>query len=94
MQAVWRNLELYGEYAEADQALMRELIAATAGLLQFWAPRLPDDRRPVVATMLVNTVATLMLVLVREQDDTRGDALVAETKRMLEGYLAGYVAAP
>lgn len=91
MQAVWRNLELYGEYAEDDQALLRELADATAALLHVWGPHLVADRCRVVATMLVNTVATMMLVLVREGDAARADALADETKRMLRCYLSGYL---
>jgi AcrR family transcriptional regulator len=94
MQAVWRNLELYGEYAEADQALLRELVQATAGLLSAWAPTLPAARCSVVATMLVNTVGTMMIMLVREEDEGRGDAIVAETKLMLVRYLSEYLGEP
>jgi AcrR family transcriptional regulator len=94
MQALWRNLELYGEYAEEDQALMREIVQVTAAILAGWAPALSDERRRVVATMLVNTVAATMLVLVREDDQARGDAIVAETKLMLVRYLSVYLGEP
>ncbi|MCA9704893.1 MAG: TetR/AcrR family transcriptional regulator [Myxococcales bacterium] len=94
MQAVWRNLELYGEYAEADQALLRELVDATSALFAGWLPALDPGRRRVVATMLVNTVASMMLVLVREDDEALGDAIVQETKRMLVRYLAEYLGEP
>lgn len=94
MQAVWRNLELYGEYAAEDQALMREIVQVTAGLLAGWSPTLPAERLGVVATMVVNTVASTMLVLVREDDAARSDAIVEETKRMLERYLAVYLGEP
>jgi AcrR family transcriptional regulator len=94
MQAVWRNLELYGEYAEADAALLRELVQATAGLLAGWAPALTPERRGVVATMLVNTVAAMMIVLVREADEVREDAIVAEVKLMLVRYLSAYLGEP
>jgi len=94
MQAVWRNLELYGEYAEADQALLRELVQATAALFVGWVPTLSEDRRRVVATMLVNTVAAMMIVLVREEDEGRGDAIVEETKLMLVRYLSVYLGEP
>lgn len=94
MQAVWRNLELYGEYAEADQALLRELVEATALLFAGWAPALSADQRRVVATMLVNTVAATMLVLVREAEEGRADAIVAETKLMLVRYLSVYLGEP
>lgn len=91
MQAMWRNLELYGEYAEADQAMMRELIAATAVLFGAWVPSMAEPTRRVIATMVVNTVATTLLVIAREPDRGRADALVVETKRMLERYLASYL---
>lgn len=94
MQAVWRNLELYGEYAEEDQALMREMVQVTAAILAGWGPGLSEERRRVVATMLVNTVATTMLVLVREDDEARGDALAEETKLMLTRYLSVYLGEP
>lgn len=98
MQAVWANLELYGEYAEADQALLRELVQATAMLFAGWVPTLTEDQRRVVATMLVNTVASMMLVLVREGAGPggagRGEQIVAETKLMLTRYLAVYLGEP
>jgi len=94
MQAVWRNLELYGEYAEADQALVREVVQITAAILAGWAPALPEEQRRVVATVLVNTVASTMLVLVREDDPARGDAIAAETKLMLVRYLSVYLGEP
>ncbi|MCX4247962.1 TetR/AcrR family transcriptional regulator [Paraliomyxa miuraensis] len=94
MQAVWRNLEIYGEYAEADEALLRELVQATAALFAGWVPTLGDERREVVATMVVNTVASMMLVLARDPDPVRGDAIVEETKLMLVRYLSVYLGEP
>ena len=94
MQAVWRNLELYGEYAEADQALVREVVQVTAALMAGWVPRLGEEQRRVVATVLVNTVAGTMLVLAREEDEARGDAIAAETKLMLTRYLSVYLGEP
>lgn len=94
MQAVWRNLELYGEYAEADQALLRELVDATAMLFAGWAPDLAAEQRRVISTMLVNTVATMMLVVAREGDPATCDAIVRETKRMLVRYLSDYLGKP
>jgi len=91
MQAIWRNLELYAEYAEADEALLRELVEATTLLFFGWAPHLDEERRRVVATMLVNTVAAMMLVLVREAGSGRSEAIVEETKLMLERYMAVYL---
>ncbi len=92
MQAVWRNLELYGEYAEADEAMLREMVGVTAMLLVGWAPQLAPSRSQVVAVMIVNTIATTMLAIAREPD--QGDALVEETKRMLRCYLTIYLGEP
>lgn len=94
MQAIWRNVELYGEYAEADQALMRELVEATSMLLAGWAPALTADARRIIATMLVNTVATTLLVLARAESPAVGDAIVHETKLMLVRYLSAYLGEP
>lgn len=94
MQAVWRNLELYGEFAEEDEAMLREMIEATAMLFAGWVPTFHADRRHVVATMVVNTVATTMLALAREPDQAHGDLLVAETKLMLVRYLSVYLGEP
>jgi hypothetical protein len=57
-------------------------------------PGMSEERRRVVATVLVNTVAGTMLVLSREEDDATGDAIVAETKLMLTRYLSVYLGEP
>ncbi|MEM7154547.1 MAG: TetR/AcrR family transcriptional regulator [Myxococcota bacterium] len=94
MQAIWRNLDLYGEFAEADQAMTQELIEATAGLFAGWVPTLEAAKRRIVATTLVNAVVTLMLAVVRAEDSGEGEALVAETKLMLRRYLSVYLGDP
>ena len=94
MQAIWRNLDLYGEFAEADEALTRELIEATAGLFSGWVPSLEAERRRIVATTLVNAVVTLMLAVNRAEEVGESEALVGETKLMLRRYLSVYLGEP
>jgi AcrR family transcriptional regulator len=89
-RAIWTNLQLYGEYAEADEALMRELSQASAALMALWRPDLPERKRRLVGRMVVGTVSSLLLMSARESDAAARD-LVAETKLMLRAYLARHL---
>lgn len=91
MQAIWRNIALYGEWAEDDEAMFHEFVGAATGLLALWAPHLEEQHRRVIATTIVNAVTAAMLQLSRTTDEAEGDAVVEETKRMLRRYLAAYV---
>ncbi|MCH9688783.1 MAG: TetR/AcrR family transcriptional regulator [Deltaproteobacteria bacterium] len=91
VQAVMRNLEMYGEYAEEDEALLRELSTATGMLFAGWVPDFPAEHRETIATMLVDTVAMMLIVVTREPRPDKKDAMVRETKVMLRRYLAGYL---
>lgn len=93
MRALWRNMQLYGEYAEADQQQLRAFQVQIAALLATWAPEMPQSKRAVVAAMLVNTTATQMLVIALDPN-ADADAIVEETKLMLRRYLAAYVRSP
>jgi AcrR family transcriptional regulator len=90
LRAMWRNMHLYNEYAEEDQKQLREFQVQIAALLAFWAPDLPQHKRSVVAAMLVNTVATTMLVVALDPQ-ADADAILEETKLMLRRYLAAYL---
>lgn len=91
-RAVWANLQLYGEYAEADEALVREMIDTTASLISAWGPELAPARRKLIATMTVNTITSTMLFAAREKPRA-AKQMVAETKVMLRAYLGQYLAA-
>ncbi len=90
MRAIWRNFDLYGEYAEDDWAQLRGFSDSISVLIGVWAPRLEAQRRSVIASTLVTSVAGAMLTLARESDE-RADDIVEETKVMLARYLEGYV---
>lgn len=91
MQAIWRNIALYGEWAEDDEALFQEFLGVTAGLLAVWAPDLEHARRRVVGTTIINTITAAMMQLSRTSDEAEADLVIEETKRMLARYLAPYV---
>lgn len=90
LQAIWRNLQLYGEWMEDDEAMTREFVGVTAGLIGMWAPQLDPDHRRMIALTIVNSISLAMLQLTRVPPGD-ADALIEETKRMLQRYLAPYI---
>lgn len=89
-RAIWANLQLYDEFAEADEAMLREMIEGTAVLFGIWRPDVEEDRRHMIAKMLVTTISSLLLFIAREEK-REARAMVEETKRMLRGYVAGHL---
>jgi AcrR family transcriptional regulator len=92
LQAIYRNLQLYGEWRDADAALHDEQVGLSAAMIAQWAPQLAAEHRRTIAKTLVNAVTALMLQLSRVRDEAHADALVAETKTMLHRYVEPYVA--
>lgn len=93
IRAMWRNMQLYDEYAAEDQKQLRSFQVQIAALLSAWAPDLSQAKRSLVAAMLVNTVATQMLVIALDPQ-ADGEAILEETKLMLRCYLAQYLSPP
>jgi AcrR family transcriptional regulator len=89
MRAIWLNLQLYGEFAEADRALERELVARTARILARYAPEAKPAQRRLIAMVLVQVVATQVFVAAR-QDARAARPVIAEIKTMLHRYLEPY----
>lgn len=89
-RAVFANLQLYGEYAEADQQMIREFIAATAGVIAIWAPKVALDTRQIIATMIVHT-ASGILVLSHRESPAMAAAMLGHTKLMLRRYLEPWI---
>jgi AcrR family transcriptional regulator len=89
-RAMLANLQLYGEYAEADEQLTREFITATAGIVAGWAPQLDRGAREVIATMIVQTVAGI-LVLSQREEPAMAAAMLEHTKLMLRRYLEPWI---
>lgn len=89
-RAIWTNLQLYGVYAEADEALIREIVEGTAGLLSLWDPKLGERERKLIAKMAVSTISSMLLFTARESQQEARE-MVTETKRMLRAYLGLYL---
>lgn len=91
VRALWLNLHLHGEYAEADALLERELVTTTAWILgaqsvvaSAQAP-LSEGRRRVIAKVVVQTISATLVLCVRDAEDAQ--ELLAETKTMLHSYI-------
>jgi AcrR family transcriptional regulator len=93
LRAIIANLQLYGEFAEADERMTREFIAATTGALSAWAPQLDGTTRRIIATMIVQTTSAMLLMSHREAPDMAA-AMLEHTKLMLRRYLEPWVGAP
>lgn len=89
-RAVFANLQLYGEYAEADEQMMREFIAATAGVIAAWAPKVELETRQIIATMIVHTMSGI-LVLSHRESPAMAAAMLDHTKLMLRRYLEPWI---
>ncbi len=89
-RAVFANLQLHGEYAEDDEQLLREFIAATTGVISAWAPHVDSETRHVVATMIVHTVSGI-LALSHRESPAMAAAMLDHTKLMLRRYLEPWI---
>lgn len=89
-RAVFANLQLYGEYAEADEQMIREFIAATAGIVAAWAPQVDAETRQTIAIMIVHTASGILVLSHREPPATAA-AMLEHTKLMLRRYLEPWI---
>jgi AcrR family transcriptional regulator len=90
VRAVLANLQLYGEYADEDEKLTRQFVAATAELFGVWAGSMSEHERQVVATMVVQTI-TGILVLAQREPPALADAMLDQLKLMLRRYLEPWI---
>ncbi len=86
-RALIGNIQLYEEFADADQELLEEFARATNHLLSIWAPAMEAQRREVVATVVVNGIAGLLVAGTRLGEKTF-EAMLDEIKLMIRRYLA------
>jgi AcrR family transcriptional regulator len=89
-RAVWQNLQLYGDYADADAALIRGFVESTERALVRRGLREAPARRHLIATMTVQTIAALLFLAARESP-AFGAKMLAETKVLLRRYLEPYL---
>jgi AcrR family transcriptional regulator len=88
-RAVWMNFQLYGVYAEADEALYRVFVDRTQALIAAHSPGLPPLQRRVVATLVVQVISAVLFLSARESPLV-ARKVVAELKTLLRRYLQPY----
>lgn len=91
VRAVWRNLQLHGEVAEADAALHEELIVRTTEILTWYAPAASPEARRAVATMTVDVVGAVLFIGIL-RDDERTPRMREELRLLLQRYLEPWIA--
>lgn len=74
------------EFLAQDEASMKEFTKRTAALIAARLPTMPETRRTVIATVLVESVSGLLISTSRRASD----AIIAEWKAMLHRWLAPY----
>lgn len=87
--AIWVQGNFSRELLAAGEALNRDLASRAEEVLKHYAPKLKAKQRALVATVMVETVSS-MLFLAGRQESLR-QPLRQETKKLLERYLAPYV---
>ncbi len=90
IRALFANMQLYGEFAEADLQMTREFARATAEIIRAWAPSLDAAQREVIAIMVVQTIAGI-LVLVPREPPASAQALLEQLELMLCRYLQPWI---
>jgi AcrR family transcriptional regulator len=85
-RALWMNMHLHGEYAEADAILEREFVTTTAWILGAHSAAVPEKRRVVIAKVVVQTISAILFLCARDGGQEARE-LLAETKTMLHSYL-------
>jgi len=88
-RAVWTNWDVAGQFLVAGQAMNREFARRIEAVLAAKAKNLGKARRPLVATVIVETITAMLFYAVRK-DAVAGDAVIEETKVLLVRYLRPY----
>lgn len=59
-------------------------------MLAIYAKKLTPKRRPLVATIVVETLSAMLIVAARYDDDARSKQVMDETKVLVRRYLEPY----
>lgn len=90
LQAVWMNIQRYGEMVEADVALHEEIIDRTTEILAGYLPGADEPQRRRIATMVVDVVGGVLFMASRRGPE-RAAEMLAEVKVLLRRYLEPYL---
>lgn len=88
-RAISMNLQLYGVYEEADNALSEEFAARIQTAMVRLTPTLSPKDRKIVANIIVQVVTAILFFSFRT-GDRHGKEYVRETKVLMRRYLEPY----
>ena len=88
-QAIYKSFMLSPDLLASGDALNREIARRLADVIERYS-RIEKKHREIVATLVVETISTMLLIGGRMKEP-RASGLIAETKIMLQRYLAPYV---
>jgi len=87
-RALWAtNLSLFGDVAEMGETYHRRIVQRTEVLVSHYAPKLSPKRRKLVASTIVEAIASMLMVSYRYPPKIRR-AMLGESKRMVQLYAA------
>jgi AcrR family transcriptional regulator len=86
LRAVWSNLQLYNEFAEADQALEESMVDVITEVIGSYAPAMERARRKVVARVVVDVVGIMLLIAYR-RGPKKEQVILDEVKLLIRRYL-------
>jgi AcrR family transcriptional regulator len=87
-RAVWVGLQLTEQVVTEGEAINRDFAKRIESILEVKLPAVPERIRPVVATMMVEILTTVLIVCARRPAEAK--PLIVETKALLRRYLAPY----
>lgn len=93
LRAVWRNWHLAGRFLAAGDAVNREFARRTEAVLARHARGLTKAKLELVATMIVEVISSMLLVVARQRGPS-AHIMLEETKLMLRRYLEPYARGP
>ncbi|MFO0556466.1 MAG: TetR/AcrR family transcriptional regulator [Polyangiales bacterium] len=88
-RAVWINIHRSQEFLAQGDAFNQEMAERIAPLLGAVAPNIKPAKRLLVATIVVETLSSLLFLALR-RDERTAKKLVEETKVLVRGYLERY----
>jgi AcrR family transcriptional regulator len=89
-RALLLNFQLYGLYAHADTKMHRYIVDRVAAKIAAQAPHLSKAKSKIVASTVVNTIASLLYLSQREKP-ARAKEMLHETKVVARRYIEGYL---
>jgi AcrR family transcriptional regulator len=92
-RAVWRSVYQSSGFMTEGEALNQAMAARVAPLLGVVAPNLSTAKLQLIATMVIETLSSLLFLALRRDEQT-ARAIVDESKVLLRRYLEPYASSP